>query len=222
MTDILETLYGAVIAHGVVAEKFSDYIAVSQSDLVLAATIYEGNITPTTATVTLEVTARSAKIDGEQIVERFAGMGQTKDSAAANAFGKFLLGSFHVILEALANHQCSETQAEVEEWSQGTFNWTIYSGPLISQQSTESALTKSYGSFLEKLKALYCETVAPGPHWIRVFLGAYDNAVLGSEVLLDNEPWEQAHELLRAHGWRYVSEYQSVRHFILAIPTNSN
>lgn len=219
MTEILDSLYSALTAHGVGAEKFADHIAIENTDVVLGAEIYEGRVTSTSASVTLEVKARAAQIDGHQIIEGFAGTGVTKEAAIANAFAKFLLGSFHVILEALADHKCDEMQAEVEIWSQDVFNWKLYSGPLISQHSTESILTESYVSFFEKLKALYCDTAAPGPHWIRVFLGAHGGGRLGSEVLLDNEPWEAAHDVLLQHEWHFSDEYQSVRHFMLAIPT---
>ena len=219
MTEILDSLYAALTAHGVGAEKFADYIVIEKTNLVLGAEIFDGRITSASASVTLEVTARSVQIDGHQIVEGFAGTGDTKEAAVANAFAKFLLGSFHVILEALADHKCGDMQAELESWNQDVFHWTLYSGPLISQHSTESTLTHSYGSFFEKLKTLYCDTVAPGPHWIRVFLGAHGGGRLGSEVSLDNEPWEEAHEVLIQHEWHFSDEYQSVRHFLLAIPS---
>ena len=64
----------------------------------------------------------------------------------------------------------------------------------------------------------FVETMAAGPHWMRVFLGALDGKHMGSEVLVDGEVWAPGQQLLDAHAWTYPAGYASLRHLLIALP----
>ena len=154
----------------------------------------------------------------QPIIECFAGWGSSRERAVADAFNKLLLGSLHVLMDGLTRHVCDHEQTEVEHWSGADHAWQVFSGPLIQQHSGQSLLGPVYPQFMAQLTSLFESKVKPGPHWVRVFIGAYHGAVQTSEVLLDNEPWQEGLELLQAQPWTGAQEYQSVRHFLLALP----
>lgn len=128
-----------------------------------------------------------------------------------------LLGTFHVLIEGLTSHSCQEEQAEIEHWTGTNSAWTVYSGPLLTNHSGDSTLCAAYPAFIAQLTSLFKAKVPSGPHWVRVFLGAYDDKVQATEVLLDNETWEQGQSLLAAQEWPCTG-VPTVRHFILALP----
>lgn len=216
--DVLTQLQEALVSHGLSAVQYADFISVEGGRLELKAEVFERETSSAgTATVVLEIRAHSALLGGSPIIECFAGMGDSKDQAISNAFAKMLLGVFHVLIEALTSHSC-EDQVEIENWKRRDAAWKIFSGPLLTQYSDNSTLSDSYPEIISKLESLFAETATPGPHWIRVFVGAYHGRIQAIEVLLDNEDWEQAQPILASQGWACTEDYQSLRHFVLALP----
>lgn len=202
--------------------ELGDILSVDDGRLELQAEIFEREAPAGSHTVVLELHAYSNLLGGRSIVECFAGVGSTRDQAISDAFGKMLLGSFHVLIEALTNHACDAGQAEVEHWVGSGGSWQVFSGPLLTQHSGISTLSSTYPSFFSELNSLFIKTIPPGPHWVRVFLGSYHDQVRVGEVLLDNEPWEPGQSLLFSQNWSCANEYQSVRHFFLALPNNTD
>lgn len=216
--DILTQLQEALVSHGLPAVKYADFISVEGGRLELEAEVFEREILSAgKASIVLEVRAYSAPLGGRPIIECFAGVGDSKDQAVSNAFAKMLLGVFHVLIEALTSHSC-EDQVEVESWKRQDAAWKIFSGPLLTQYSDNSTLSDSYPEVISKLDALFVEMATPGPHWIRVFVGAYHGQIQAIEVLLDNEDWGQAQSILVSQDWACTEDYQSLRHFVLALP----
>jgi hypothetical protein len=214
----LGELEAAIHAHGLEVVRQGDELSVDGGRLLLQARVFDRDPAGGQATVVLEVCAYSPALGDAPIIECFAGWGSSRERAIAAAFGKLLMGSLHVLMEGLTRHACDQGQAEIEHWVGTGHAWRVWSGPLLNQQSSQSALTPAYPQFMAQLTALFESRVPPGPHWVRVFLGTSDGVVQGSEVLLDNEPWQEGHELLLAQPWAAVQEYQSVRHFFLALP----
>ena len=79
-------------------------------------------------------------------------------------------------------------------------------------------LGDAYPTFLAALSRRFLESAPPGPHWIRVFVACYHGQLQSTEVLIDNEPWEEGQRLLRAQPWATTQAFQSIRHFMLALP----
>lgn len=188
--------------------------------LVLTPLLHEIQANPEQHVVSLEVLVDSPRLSGGTISEQFAGSGASRDQAIFDAFGKFQLGTFHVLLEALGDHVCSEPQAEIERWSGVSGSWNVYSGPLLTHYSTDSVLSPTYASALTLLQRAF-GGVQPGkPHWLRVFIASYHGRIQAVEVLLDNEPWPEGLDALDKLQWQASEEYQAVRHFAVALPVN--
>ena len=216
--DILGKLDKAIRAHGLRTVRDSAQISIEEGRVVLEARVIDRDAAASQATVVLEICVHSPELGERPIVECFAGWGATRDLAVAAAFGKMLLGFLHVVMEGLTSHACEDGQSDIEHWAGVDAAWTICSGALVGQHSGESTLTGTYPSFMTQLTSLFERSVGPGPHWVRVFLAAYDGKVQAGEVLLDNEVWQEGLDLLLAQPWQATDEYQSTRHFFLALP----
>jgi hypothetical protein len=215
---IADSLALAFKSHDIECISHGDYFEVDNGKMWIRPDVYIKHEESETSSVVLELVITSQLLGNRQIQEAFAGIGTTVDLAANQAFGKFLLGSFHVLIEALTSHQCDTGQAEIEEWNGTNENWRVFSGPLISQHSSGSLLDQDYRVFFPQLQVIFEAEVQPGPHWIRVFIGVFDGKISGGEVLLDNEKWESGERLLFEFPWNCSQEYQSLRHFLVAIP----
>jgi hypothetical protein len=219
MEDPLSMLHDALGHHGLESVKQSNRISIEGGRLEFIADTFKHETSDDSVTLSLEVTASSPLLEGRSIVETFASNAATEDRALADTFYKFLLGSFHVLIEALTSHQCDEVQAELEHWTNRETTWDAYSGPLLTQSPSASTLAPAYPEFMAELTTLFLSQASRGPHWIRVFLASYHGRVQATEVLLDNEPWEEAHALLASRDWQCTEDYQSLRHFLLVLPT---
>ncbi|MCA0393076.1 MAG: DUF6348 family protein [Proteobacteria bacterium] len=217
MEHIHSLLEDAIHAHGIRA-AFADGSFSLPSGLRLTPLVHEMDSVQGQHAVSLEILAESPLLGRDLVSECFAGFASTQTEAINQAFGKFLLGTFHVLIEALTDHKCSECQAELEHWSGQSGSWTVFSGPLLSQHSSQSVLTPTYSAALETLQYEFEQTQPSGPHWIRVFVAAYHDSLQATEVLLDNELWAQGVEMVTRQDWQPSNEYQSIRHFLLAMP----
>jgi hypothetical protein len=213
-------LASALAAHGLAYTEHEDQILLVEGVLGIRVDAYAHSTGANGTTVRFEVRAHADALGATAIVENFAGVGETAEAALDQAFGRWLLGGFHVLLEALTPHVCAEPQAEIENWSRKGAAWRVYSGPAVTQHSGAQTLAEGYRSLIADLQASFAQSASPGPHWISVYIGAYHDKVQAFEVLLDNAPWEEGAALVRATHWSCTHDYQSIRHFVLALPSN--
>jgi hypothetical protein len=172
-----------------------------------------------TAQVQVDFAIESPLLAGVPLLDSFAGVGNTPDEAQRNAAGKFLQGSFHVIVAALAGG--TDDQVEWEDWSAAGLTWKACTGPVLMVASREGARIEGVAEFLPRLNASFSATLAPGPHWLRVFLGAVDGKHMGSEVLSDGAVWAAGQKMLDEHAWVYPPGYASFRHLLIALPRDT-
>jgi hypothetical protein len=219
MSDFfLRAIHEALLAHGLASEIAEDCV-ISQDGLRLEPRVFPRETSAAnTSLLQLDVAIDSPLLEGGELLDSFAGMGESPEAAEKDAFHKFLIGSFHVVIEALTNHKCDHDQVEWEEWTGVAGKWRVCSGPLLTHGAPDSQLSPSYGSLLEKLTNLYSRQITPGPHWLRVFVCAMDHKLTGVEVLLDGETWDEAERVVYEHPWNYPASYQSLRHLIVALP----
>ncbi len=213
----LESVILAVRGHGLPCVSHGEYCEVDGGNLWIRPDVYIKGEGEGGARLVLEIKAVSHQIGDSPILEAFAGSGATVEAAINQAFGKFLLGSFHVLIEALTSHKCETEQAEIEEWLGEDKRWTVYSGPLITQHSSDSLIGPDFPAFFAQLQNLFEKEVPSGPHWVRVVLAVMEGEVVGGEVLLNNETWEPAQRMLLEFPWKCSEEYQTLRHFMLAL-----
>lgn len=215
--DVLAELLRAVTEHGLAAIRSEAHIDVENGRLLLAGEVFVHSEQPGQVTVTVEVIAATPQFEGRPIVETFAGWGPDARQAATQAFLKFLTTSFHVLIESFTSHAC-EGQVERERWARVDAAWTVFSGPVTSQSGGPSTIGAAFPAFYEQLTQLFSRTLAPCPHAVSVYLGAFHGELKAVEVRLDSEPWPEAESLVRAQPWPLTDYYQSQRHFLVALP----
>ena len=214
LLDYLQSSFGD---HGIGCERRAGLIHATDG-LVVEPRVSARADVRGTAQVQVDFAIDSPRLQGVPLVDSFAGVGNTRDEAERNAAGKFLQGSFHVIAAALTSHDDAASQVEWEDRSAGDRTWRVCSGPVLMVASREGARVEGAAEFFPRLNTLFVETMAAGPHWMRVFLGALDGKHMGSEVLVDGEVWVPGQQLLDAHAWTYPAGYASLRHLLIALP----
>ena len=219
--DILDMLERAVAAHGLPLVRHPQHLSVDGDRLLLKAGAMP-QVAPHGRTVmTLQLQAHAAELRGQPVVETFAGAGNGRDEAVADAFAKCETGSLHTLLEALTSHSCAQGQSSIARWGRKDAAWDVYSGPTLAQHHGGLTLSDAYPAFLAGLSRRFLEKAPPGPHWIRVFVACYNGQLQSSDVLLDNQPWDEGQRLLRAQPWATTQALQSIRQFLLAMPANA-
>ena len=205
-------------AHGIASAIDGDIVRLTDgSDLCFEPRVFDGPPNERAKIIQLDIVVHSPRIPHRYIVESMAGIGADQAEAEREAFGKFLMGSFHVLLTALADHTCDSNPAEWLAWKNGSVSWRICDGPLLFHNT--AATKTAYPEFIQQLKNLFLASVSRDVHWVRVFLGSFHGKQTGGEVLLDNEPWPEAVALLNSQPWDFPQEYRSMRHFFIALPT---
>ena len=217
LLDFLQTAFGG---HGIACERRVSLIQATDG-LTVEPRVFPREDVRGTAQVQVDFAIDSPLLAGVPLVDSFSGVGNTRDEAERNAAGKFLQGSFHVIAAALTSHDCNAGPVELEERSVGNQTWRVCTGPVLMVASREGARIEDPAEFFPRLNALFIENMAPGPHWMRVFLGALDGKHMGSEVLVDGTVWAAGQQLLDAHAWVYPAGYASLRHLLIALPRNA-
>lgn len=216
--EVLDLIHEALIAHGISAIRGQHDVRLELEDLRFEAEIFDREQGDTSHRLVLEIYVFSPLLDTQQVIESFVGMGDTRQQAIGQAFGKFLIGVFHVLIEGLAGHVCENMQAEIEFWQRNDASWKVYGGPVINQAAVECTLNRTYPAFYAQLEKLFTASVPPGSHFVRIFVASYGGELMGKEVLLDNETWLEGQELLVAQDWHHGDGYQALRQVILALP----
>jgi hypothetical protein len=216
--DILDMLEQAVAARGLPVTRHPHHLSVDHDRLLLKAGAMLQPSPEGRAVYTVQLQAHATELRGRPVVETFAGAGDSRDQAVNDAFNKLTNGSLHVLLEALSSHRCAEGQAAIARWARNDAAWEVHGGPTLAQHDGGLTLGDAYPVFLSALSKRFLKIAPPGPHWIRVFVACYDGRLQSADVLLDNDPWEEAQQLLRAQPWALTPSFQSIRQFLLAMP----
>ncbi|WP_125903065.1 DUF6348 family protein [Luteibacter rhizovicinus] len=214
-----DMLARALIQHGVPSHRDGS-AHVLPGDLRLLLVLEDHpSTTPGNHVVALELRAEGPRTDGIVVSSFAAGFGEGRQIAANQAFMKMLLSAFHVFLDALTEHTCSQCESAMTRWSGNDATWTAYDGAVITQQTGSSALLDTYLTHAwPALRRLFEQTQPKGLHWIGVFVASFHNEVQTVEVLLDSNPWPDATDLLSRQPWTPGFEYESARHFVIVMP----
>lgn len=214
---ITELLHSALEAHGVASSIEGGSVRlIGDAGLVLEPRMFDGPPNDHAKLIQLDIVAYSPRIAPRFIVESMAGIGSDRSTAEHDAFGKFLLGPFHVLLTALADHSCEANPAEWLKWGNGPACWRVCDGPLLIHGTGQK--TTTYPEFVEQLQELFLDTASHDVHWVRVFVASFGRKLTGADVLLDNERWAEGAALLEKWNWAFPEEYRSLRHFFVALP----
>jgi hypothetical protein len=215
---ILSAISEAFRAHGIESKIESSCVEVGSALRVHPSTEVHKR-EPDIVTIQLDIRTEATLLGrSNPFVDSFAGIGATETDAEKNALEKFLLGSFHVVAEALTTHECGSEQVEWEDWKTRTTSWKVCSGPLLTQATVESRTKSQYGEVLSKIQDQFLRQSEPGPHWIRIYVGFLDGKMSASEAILDGEEWSEVQMILRQTAWAPSPDYESLRHILVALP----
>jgi hypothetical protein len=208
----------AFTQHGIQAYEKDNALFVPAGSLEIESRVTSISSKSGKQVVCVDVATYSPRLGPKPIVESFAGIGDTHSQAIGAAFLKFLLGTFHVLIEALSDHSCNQNQGEWFDWRQNESSWRVCCGSIISQSELSGEIiTKQCGDFFSALEPLYLRQIKIGAHWIRIFVCAFQGKLQTVEVLLDNERWNEAEELALTWDWVTPDAYTTARSFSIAL-----
>ena len=215
---VAQMLAQTLTAHGIDCTVSDDDI-VSLTDI---ATGFRGTVErmPRTDTVLLRLTINAVGpvLGGRAIQERFAGLGDDANAALNDAFAKFLLGPFHVLLTVLGDHACEQDGTEWTIWRNAHQAWRVCDSALVVQGG--DPLSVPFAPVLEDLRAAFLASAMPGVHWISTFF-AFVNGTPSCEVRLDGAQWPDGEAVVRAWHFTPSENYLTGRHFLMAIPEDT-
>jgi hypothetical protein len=215
-TPFSELLSAALSAHSIVHVSIGARIELPLSSVVFEGDYLDGPVHVDTVIVQLNVSTTAPMLEGRAVRQSFAGIAADRQAAERDAFGKFLLGSFHVLLCTLAAHACDSDGTEWSIWGDGSARWRVCDSALLVQGADPASI--DYVRYYRRLKELFVETASNNVHWCETFFASLNGSLTGAEVCLDNAPWEAAHVALQTWHVAPTSGYRSGRHFMLAIP----
>ncbi|MFD1982831.1 DUF6348 family protein [Mesorhizobium newzealandense] len=189
--EVLDLIHEALIAHGINTIRGQHDVSLELENLRFEAEILDREQRDSTLWLVVEIHIFSPLLGTQPVIESFVGMGDTRQQATFQAFGKFLIGVFHVLIEGLAKHVCDNMQADIEFWQRNDASWKVYAGPVITQAVVECTLNRTYPAFYAQLEKLFSANVRPGSHFVRIFVASHGGELIGKEVLLDNETWPE-------------------------------
>ena len=221
MGKLAEVLRDLFQAHGVEANLGEQWVDFPNRGMRVGASILQEIKQPTSFTVELEVRFEFAP--GRTIVEAFAGLGDTKDSAVVDALENFVANSFHVLLVAFFRTQESQRDAEPsveelvsqEEWLLGGQKRRVTVGNLgvRGKPPVQGAqLVASLEEFKQRLKQ---QPFGPQTHWVRLYYAQRQGKRVAFEVLLDNQAWEVMEAKMAAYTWPSGGDFYSMRVFLV-------
>jgi hypothetical protein len=216
---LVDALVAGFAAHGIHCERDGPR-ACAQDGLRIEPRLVQHGSVNGTVQVQLDFAIDTPRMAGVPFLDSVAGVGDSQELAVQNAFEKFVRGSFHVIMEALTEHRCESEHVEREVWESAGWSWDAFIGPLFLQATQPGARLGGFEQFYAAISQQFL-TLAAGPHWMRVFLGALDGQVMGREVLVDGAHWPEGEALLDAHPFEHPHGYSSFRFLVIALPRSA-
>ena len=153
---------------------------------------------------------------GRMIVESFTGFGQDREEAVRDAINAFVDGAFHVILAACFG--VATDQVERERWTIAGKERPVTVGPAQCRGMDRQPMQFDVGWFDQFKAAIVRHDLAPGTHWVRLYVSHSDRRMTECEVLLDNDPWPAVQDAARQLDWPRVDGFASHRIFLIIQP----
>ena len=157
-----ELLSTALCAHGIDHVSAGARIELPLSGVEFDGGFVDGPVYVGTVIVQLNVATTAPMLDGRVVRQCFGGMGANRKVAEHDAFCKFLLGSFHVLLCTLAEHACDSDGTEWSIWGDGSAGWRVCDSALLVQGADPTSI--DYARFHSSLEALFVQTASHELH----------------------------------------------------------
>ena len=220
MGKLAEVLRDLFQAHGVEATLDEQWVDFPNRGMRVSASILQEIKQPTSFTIELEVRFEFAP--GRTIIEAFAGLGETKDSAVVDALENFVANSFHVLLVAFFRTEDSQRNAEQsgdeqvsqEEWLLGGQKRRVTVGGIRVRGKPPVQGAQLVAWFEEFQQRLQQQSFGPQTHWVRLYYAQRQGKMVAFEVLLDNQAWEVMEAKMAAYAWPSGEDFYSMRVFL--------
>lgn len=146
---------------------------------------------------------------GWPLIESYAGVGETRAAQEADAWAAFAGGGLHALLAAFLYHD--DATVERTAWEVDGTTRAVTLGAILTRGTPPE-----HGAWQAALRAfIEGSTLPEGTHWVRLFYAQHDGDRLACEVLLDNEPWDDARDAMEAFAWPARDGFYSVRGFLV-------
>ncbi len=212
MPLVNELLLELFRAHGVDAEPQGDWIVFVGKTIRAKASVVGETAENDRTSIQLDV--RLETVPGRTVIESFAGIGQTRDKAIADAFSSFAATTFHVLLAVYFG--CEESpHASQEEWAIGGRTGRVTVGDVGVRGKPPVQGEELVGWFGHLRENIQEKQLRPGTHWVRLFYGQMQGRAMACEVLLNNRVWEEVQAEMAAVEWPSGQEFYSVRVFLV-------
>jgi hypothetical protein len=211
MNPINEFLLELFRAHGVEAVAQEEWVTFRDRKWKAAASIVRALEQQAGTSVQLDVRLEIAP--GRTIIESFAGVGETREKAVADALHNFTVNSLHVLLAAFFHSD--DPQVSQEQWVVGgrTSRVTIGNVGIRGKPPVQGEpLVGWFRRFEDKLKKT---ELRPATHWVRLYYAHMEGKTMDCEVLLDNNVWEDMQSEMAALDWPSGDDFYSVRVFLV-------
>jgi len=147
--------------------------------------------------------------EDRQLELSYAGNGQGEDGWR-DALDRFARSDLPVLLAACW-YVTDERKLDLAQWEIGVRQWDAFIGRFAVEGADIAVPSGVLASVAEALKG---ESLAPHPHWIRLFLRRAAAGTVTTEVLLDNAPWPAGDRALAGLAWPESAQGYDVRNLI--------
>ncbi len=150
-----------------------------------------------------------------ELIESFAGVGTSVESAAVNALENFSTNSLHVLLHTFFG--VPDMPVTVEEWTIKEKPWRAIIGDYGTRNFDDHA-EQLLPALWEAVKNTIVHVPLPTDdalHWGRIFYAGAEGKALSCEALIDNQPAPTLAQVLQHMPWPQKEEFVSVRRFFI-------
>jgi hypothetical protein len=215
--SLSEMLARALDAHSVRFRREGGALVLQDAPMSFRGDVQKRATHSNTVMMQVAFATEAAALNGRVIWNVFAGVGANEDEALTNAFMKFLLGPFHVLLSALGNHICAQG---TEQWRELTdasgSKWRICDSPLITQGFDDPAAVP-FDPLQSELERAFVGLSLAGVHWVEAFFAFLNGERNALDVQLDGKPWAEGNHIVERWDFQPSGGYQSGRCFFVAL-----
>lgn len=210
-------LSDAIGAHGIRFERSDEFVEVAGTGVRFWPQVEIKKTTVGSELVQLNVAVTGPKLGERTIWQSLVGFGDDIEAMEKNAFARFLMSSYHVILNTLADHRCEEDGTEWADWIGETAAWRVCDSPLVTMGAADPSAIR-YSIVHDEIKRAFLDDTAPGLHWVEVFFAFVDGKLNSGQVERDGQEWIAGAAILQRWEYAPSERYLSGRHFLIALP----
>jgi len=207
-----DTLLKLLESHGVAASIRSDWIETS-AGYKLAVNVAREIPSPE-GTVNLQLNFYVDLPDGRLLIESFAGIGKSKDSAIQDGFHNYVTNSFHVILSSISDIADAQ-QVVSEEWTINGRKRNVLIGQMGIRRFSDTEFDPPTEWISTVQKQVELLPLDERCHWIRCYYAQMDEEPIAIEALIDNENSSILTDTMKQTEWPIASEFYGVRVFLM-------